>query len=134
MPWSRRGKKARALPSSEPALALANKLLAFAREQESALDRSATTQFDWLVLRRAEVTSKLEAVVASGVQLEAEESSVVAALKEDLAAVDRRMEKRVQGMLRQAQDVQTALRRSRRGLSGYLHEAPRVPSFVDKRR
>ncbi|MHB8620191.1 MAG: hypothetical protein ACYDAG_11600 [Chloroflexota bacterium] len=124
------------MDSSDPAevMALASKLVALAREQFDALERGTSGQFQWLVLRRQEVTERIRCWSAGGGVLTAEEQAIADDLRAELAEVDAAMEEKARASLIEVKRSLIALRRSSKALTAYLTRGPGVPSYVDKRR
>ena len=114
------------------ALRLGRKLLALARDQHSAIEIGARSQFELLSERREAVTAALLQLSRAG--LSDPERAVMADLQRQLAEVDARMQAAVRERMAGLQTARKQMLRFRRAVSPYLTAAPRVPSYVDKLR
>jgi hypothetical protein len=115
-------------------LRLAAKLVGLAREQSDALTRGSTGQFDWLVLRRDEVTAQLQQLSASAPPLDEVAIRRLQRLQQELRQVDAETQAFLQGRLAQVKTARNAVRRFHRAVSPYVTAGTRVPSFVDRTR
>ena len=121
-------------PPEARALDLARKMVALAREQRDALQRAgANSQFDWLRLRRDEVTAALQAS-SPGLYLDGEARDEVERLRQELLALDADMEAGLLERMSQVQHARAEVRRSTRAARSYLTPGPRRPSFIDQKR
>ena len=116
------------------AMELARKMIGLAKEQRDALARAAVSQFDWLVLRRQELTDQLPRQVAPGSVPPEPVQRELAALAAELAELDKEMAGLVKGRMNEIRAGQAAIRRTERALSGYLDRGPRPSTFVDRKR
>lgn len=114
-------------------LVVARKLVAIAGEQRDALQRGATTQFDWLTLRRAELTEQLQAFRVEPSET-GDEAADFARLRDELASIDSTMEQTLRVRMAQANQGLGQLRRFQKAVAPYFQSGPRVPTFVDKTR
>lgn len=141
LPFSvnRAATRPRQRPPSEPEADLANeplplatKLVALAREQLSALDRGANEQYEWICLRRNEVTERLSRLVAASIEVSPDDAAAIAALREELLKVDAELMDRLTAARSDAALRQRRFLKTRKAIGSYLTlGAPRA--VFDKR-
>jgi hypothetical protein len=113
-------------------LLLARKLVGLAQEQQRALEIGAGEQFDWITLRRDDVTARLSSLLASGVVVSAEDSAALIQLREDLLATDAGTEKRLLALREETATQRRNFGRNKKALSSYLQVGPRRTGFLDQ--
>jgi len=129
---ARKARSELAARAAAPVLPLASKLVALAKEQQEALVRGTTGQFDWLALRRDEVTAQLQQLATAAPLLAAEHATEIERLRHELQRIDGESQTFIREQLNQVRTTRGAVRRFQRAVSPYLTAGPRVPSFVDK--
>jgi hypothetical protein len=121
------------MPDTEAVLPLAEKLVDLAHEQQNALVIGAREQFNWIALRRDEVTDRLSALVAAGICLKGSDAEQLGRLRGQLLEVDQAMQSQLVGELRKAASVRRKFVRSRKAVGSYLQAGPRR-GFLDTTR
>jgi hypothetical protein len=120
------------VPDADSPLALARKLVGLAAEQKDALDRGAAAQFDWLSLRREEVTARLVAIAQAGAQATAAEAAHIGKLQRKLAQLDAGMQVELRRRMAAAREARGQVRRFKKAVAPYYQAGPRVPTFIDQ--
>jgi len=120
---------------SEPGdvVPLARKLVGLAQEQQRALDLGAREQFEWIALRRDEVTESLSRLLAAEVQVSDEDAEVLKQLHDELLATDRHMQEQLRAQMSRTSAEQRSFTKARKVLGSYLTLGPRRSGLVDKR-
>ncbi|HEX6512486.1 MAG TPA: hypothetical protein VF157_09325 [Chloroflexota bacterium] len=113
-------------------LPLARKLVGLATEQHRALEFGTKEQFDWITLRRDEVTQRLSRLLAAHVQVSPEESAALQQLRTDLLAVDDAIQTRLKRQRAEADKRRRGFSRTRKAVGSYVSLGPRQSSFLDK--
>jgi hypothetical protein len=129
---ARRKAAAVAQPVADEPLPLARKLVALAREQQHAFEIGAREQFDWITLRRTEVTERLSRLVAASVLVSDADAAVIAGLRDELGEVDEGLITRLDAARRAASTRQRTFLKARKSIDSYLTLGPRH-GFFDKR-
>ena len=120
---------------SEPGdvVPLARKLVGLAQEQQRALDLGAREQFEWIALRRDDVTESLSRLLAAQVQVSDEDAEVLKQLHDELLATDRHMQEQLRAQMSRTSAEQRSFTKARKVLSSYLTLGPRRSGLIDKR-
>jgi DNA gyrase/topoisomerase IV subunit A len=136
MPGARRfprpEKRAISQVSEDAVVPLARKLVALAKEQQHALELGAREQFDWIAVRRDDVTERLSKLLAAEVQVTAQEADELQELRGQLLAIDASMEGRLSAQMEALSAERRSFSKARKALGAYL-ASPRRRAVVDKR-
>jgi hypothetical protein len=121
------------MPEAEGVLPLAQKLVGLAQEQRHALELGAREQFNWIGLRRNEVTDRLSSMLAAGTQVSEADAAALLELRTQLLKVDGTMEQHLQAEIQKAAGRGRNFARARKTVGSYLQLGPRR-GFLDTQR
>jgi len=114
-------------------LPLAKKLVGLAKEQRNALELGAGEQFDWIALRRDEVTERLSRLLAANTPVSPTEAATLGQLRAELLAVDGAMEAQLRAKIAEVSGRKRVFRRGRKAVGAYLAQGSDRSGLFDQR-